>query len=455
MIRSVFLISIFCISLFSYTKSSDSKNVYYSSEHFKTIIGVGYKDDANLQSLAYKMLDAAEESWKREVVELGFIQPKNSQYKKIDIYIANKSAYNYDLKIYETIDASYAGWAISYSDGTPYFVLNPVLNDIQIKVTIAHEFFHTIQYAYFDETKLDDEKWFSNIWWLEATAVLMEDEVYDDLNDYINFLNPFFEKSYKNFELYNGYHEYSMVVFAKYIKENFGIQIIKDSLSKIESSGKDGFFEIIDLLLEQNHNSNIEIELSRFAKWVSDAPKYFEEGALYPSLVHFSKNDTNPIEKGGMKIIDNVEDGWNMVSLPTLDIDELEIKNQISIWGFENTKWLNNVDKSGYEQLTQTDSSKGYWINSYDKSSIYYTYFDKSDNEIASLPLGWHLLGTTAKLETNYFESANVLIWQYNHDNGWSAFSNNEEMSQKISQLGINELNYISAYSSYWVYIIQ
>ena len=60
-----------------------------------------------------------------------------------------------------------------------------LINDNQIKVTISHEFFHTIQYAYFDETKIDYNKWEKAIWWLEATSVLMEDEVYNDVNDYL------------------------------------------------------------------------------------------------------------------------------------------------------------------------------------------------------------------------------------------------------------------------------
>ena len=76
-------------------------------------------------------------------------------------------------------------------------MLNPNLEEDILKVTIAHEFFHTIQYSYFFGNILNE-----NIWWLEATATLMEDEVYDSIDDYINYMNNFFNSSHKSFELY-------------------------------------------------------------------------------------------------------------------------------------------------------------------------------------------------------------------------------------------------------------
>ena len=48
-----------------------------------------------------------------------------------------------------------------------------------IRVTVAHEFFHAIQYGY---TNWDDQ------WWEENTAVWMEDEVFDQINDYLHYL---------------------------------------------------------------------------------------------------------------------------------------------------------------------------------------------------------------------------------------------------------------------------
>ena len=46
--------------------------------------------------------------------------------------------------------------------------------------------------------------------------------------------------------------------------------IIKDTFKHIETSGDDGFFEILNDLLIENYNSSMKIVLNEFAKWISD-----------------------------------------------------------------------------------------------------------------------------------------------------------------------------------------
>ncbi len=48
-----------------------------------------------------------------------------------------------------------------------------------LKVTAAHEFFHAVQFAY--DVAEDD-------WFMEGTAMWMEDEMYDDVNDNVRYL---------------------------------------------------------------------------------------------------------------------------------------------------------------------------------------------------------------------------------------------------------------------------
>ncbi|NYE38556.1 hypothetical protein F4692_003706 [Nocardioides cavernae] len=49
-----------------------------------------------------------------------------------------------------------------------------------LRVTVAHEYFHAIQYAY----DAEDDGWI-----YESTAMAMEDELYDDVNDNVFYLN--------------------------------------------------------------------------------------------------------------------------------------------------------------------------------------------------------------------------------------------------------------------------
>ena len=447
MLTKIILFIFINFTLFAYDKTTDDKNVYFESSHFRTIAGIAYSNATSVESFSDKLLNAAEISWTKEVEELEFKQPKNTDIKKIDIYIGNKSAYNYETESYETISSSYAGWAISYpSDDTPYFLINPIVTDEQLKVTISHEFFHTIQYSYIDQYAMSDKKWRNNIWWMEATAVLMEDEVYPNVNDYINFLKPFFTASYKNFEIYDGMHEYSMVIFAKYIREKYGLQIIKDAFSSINESGEDGYFEILDTLLKKDYNSSMQQSLNEFTKWVNNSEKYFVDGRLYPSLKHYKSSDDFPIEKGGVKVVDNLVVGWNMLALNSEGMDKIESDNIEVVWSYENGLWKNSVNN----EITDTNSSLGYWIKAKSISSLNYTHFDKSSLDITNLSTGWNLLGTTEIINLDRFKDASILLWQYNNGK-WFVYSNNTEISEQIENLGYHVLKIILPYSSYWI----
>jgi len=58
----------------------------------------------------------------------------------------------------------------------------------------------------------------SHIWFLEASAVMMEDEVYDNVNDYVNYLKYYVNKTNLPIEYHNSDREYGKVLFAKFFK---------------------------------------------------------------------------------------------------------------------------------------------------------------------------------------------------------------------------------------------
>jgi hypothetical protein len=72
----------------------------------------------------------------------------------------------FDVWAYCVLDADYAG----FPEHTPLE---------NLEVTAAHEYYHATQFAY----DIADDSWF-----LEATAVTMEDELYDDVNDNYQYL---------------------------------------------------------------------------------------------------------------------------------------------------------------------------------------------------------------------------------------------------------------------------
>ena len=56
-----------------------------------------------------------------------------------------------------------------------------------LRVTIAHEFHHAIQFGYYQGS--------DSIWWQESTSTWMEEVVYPDVDDYLQYLPSFLGSS--------------------------------------------------------------------------------------------------------------------------------------------------------------------------------------------------------------------------------------------------------------------
>jgi hypothetical protein len=99
------------------------------------------------------------------------------------------------------------------------------------RVTAAHEFFHAVQFGIdFTETEYDSDNR-ARPYWVELSATWMEDEIYDDINDYFYYLDAFFENPAVSLQSVGSsidLHPYSSVVWALYMSERFGRDIISD-----------------------------------------------------------------------------------------------------------------------------------------------------------------------------------------------------------------------------------
>ena len=88
-----------------------------------------------------------------------------------------------------------------------------------IRVTLAHEFFHLVQFGI-------DFMEFRG--WMEMSAVWMEEEQYDHMNDYYSVLHYFFDRPRISLQDPDLYHQYGSSVFPIYLAERHGRDIIKD-----------------------------------------------------------------------------------------------------------------------------------------------------------------------------------------------------------------------------------
>ncbi len=143
-----------------------------------------------------------------------------------------------------------------------------------IRVTAAHEFFHAVQFG-IDWGEAEDigTEYDERRYWMEMSAVWMEEEIYDDINDYYYYLEHFFnvpEYSIQRFQGLLDLHPYGSVVFPIYLSERFGRDIIRDIWLLCGELGfGPSFLRAADSAIWEtsNHTQDWVSVFSEFALW--------------------------------------------------------------------------------------------------------------------------------------------------------------------------------------------
>ncbi len=155
-------------------------------------------------------------------VTAGYRRPdpdrRRGDNNKIDVYLADVGdigLYGYctsDQPLKDDDTSNYWAYCVIDDDFRPaQFPTNTPAENQQ--VTLAHEYFHAVQYAY----DANEASWF-----LEATATWAEDEVYDSVNDNWNYL-PFGQMGEPRIPLntFGGLVHYGNWVFFRYLTEKY------------------------------------------------------------------------------------------------------------------------------------------------------------------------------------------------------------------------------------------
>jgi hypothetical protein len=156
----------------------------------------------------------------------------------------------------------------------------PELESIQ--VTAAHEFFHAIQFGY-DAQEMP--------WLMEATAVWMEEAIFDDINDSYQYLPTWFNAPHIALDA-EGTHWYGSFIYFEYIDEHLGgwdaIRRIWESSIIYNSANGDFSHRAIDRGLEPELSSfsdalNKMVIANRIMSSSPNAGIYqYEEAEDYP-----------------------------------------------------------------------------------------------------------------------------------------------------------------------------
>ncbi len=160
-----------------------------------------------------------------------------------------------------------------------------------LRVTLAHELHHALQignYGY----------WTEHVFFYEITSTWMEDVVYPDVDDYLNYLGSFgghFRNPDKSFSS-NEIVMYSRSLWGHYVSKKFGRDLMRASWEQIRIVPP---LQAIDRAL-RNQNSDFSAAFTDWTLWNvftgsrSNPEKYYPDGADYPSMIQVPVEFTPP-----------------------------------------------------------------------------------------------------------------------------------------------------------------
>ena len=159
-----------------------------------------------------------------------------------------------------------------------------------LRVTLAHEFFHAVQFGYYQG--------YDGAWWQEASATWMEDVLHPGVNDYLQYVCIFLESPKSALDSGDprvDLHAYGSSIFAFFLDQRYGRETVRftwEEHARRRAVSLDNF----DRALRDFHGeagvsgpeAGLDRAFSDFAVWswfVGDRHRdeFFTEGDRYPS----------------------------------------------------------------------------------------------------------------------------------------------------------------------------
>ncbi|MBN1755249.1 hypothetical protein JW877_03445 [bacterium] len=290
-------------------------DLVYETEHFKvwyTVVGDSAPDltdqdpSDSIPDWINRTGEILEYCWDVEITQKGFRPPRPDSSSlvspegvggddRLDVYVLNVRYYGavaFGVTVPEEI---------IYEDGqriaTAYMQVEndyaePAFESYQgreleaLQVTCAHEFCHVIQFNYHISTS-EFENFQECYWWYEATSVFMEDEVYDNVNDYIQYLAAFLEYPDLALDSYYAGHHYGSGIFPIFISEKYDPNLIREIWENFSLEWY--IFPTLDATLE-SHGINLDIAFQEFSVWNiftgerADTSLFYSEGNSFPEV---------------------------------------------------------------------------------------------------------------------------------------------------------------------------
>ncbi|WP_162599916.1 MXAN_6640 family putative metalloprotease [Nocardioides solisilvae] len=183
---------------------------------------------------AERTLATFESVWTRQVDEMGYRAPAPDGTAggdaRFDVYLANISAQGfYGYCVPEERVPGHPGRAQSYcvlDNDMAGFARSPAAS---LEVTAAHEFFHAIQF------NLDVRE---DLWWMEASATWMEEQVADGIDDNRQFLRSgqLGRPGTPLDSFSSDLAAYGNWIFVQRLAQRFGVDAVRGVWERLEAS---------------------------------------------------------------------------------------------------------------------------------------------------------------------------------------------------------------------------
>lgn len=220
----------------------------------------------------------ADSSWRHQVVNLGFPNPIPDLEKPMPILFRNLGSGIYGQMDFRGVNSTLQ---IHSTFNNPVFQRNDDEDKVlgALKVTISHEFKHAVQ-SMAIANGTDPYRW------IEMDATLMEEVVFDNVNDYYNYLNnaqSLYRNPARGVVPGNYYHS----SWSIYFSERLGIDFWVDTWAHFPDQNPKNFLGAMKYAMQLRDVSFPE-EVTRSYLW------HLASGSLSNTDYGFSESDHYP-----------------------------------------------------------------------------------------------------------------------------------------------------------------
>ena|GEM_PF-688333 len=301
--RAMFRSSLFTVFFFAMTSSvsavtfegdqfaGEYKDWAIETEHFRIEYSTSISEGADLDNdgvadFVENAAEYAEESWDR-LMELGFPDPI-AQYAAVRSDLNQEKVYFILDEVGEYLGEGTVGSTSILADGSLYMAVDATGSDGLIKVTIAHEFAHYVQFSY----QGDFLGYEQDLNFAEQIAVVLEDYVYDEVNDYYSYLPDFF--AYPDYSVFTGakpantLFEYASGIWPRFIVEELGddwsfvFKVVDSYFREPTPDVWDAYQAYVDILTHE-YDLDVRDVYQDFAL-ANYVGVIYEEGENYPAI---------------------------------------------------------------------------------------------------------------------------------------------------------------------------